>query len=143
MTQHDWLADQFEPPGERHWVAFLVQRGGLHWSAAIQAPSDQLDVPHIMEVGGGDSGIAYVTWLANSDSRGYAPYMRTFSITRGWLSAPFQVSTQFGDPLVWPGDMTGLSTLGANQVSLSWGSAVDAKNKNSEICSATVSVQLR
>ena len=94
-----------------------------------------------MEVTGGGSGIAYVTWLANSDPRGYALYMRAYSITHGWLSAPFQVSTQFGDPSVWPGDTTGLSTLGANQVTVSWGSAVDAKNKKSDIYAATVSVR--
>jgi len=123
------------------WLSFSKD-GGQHWSAAIQAPTDQLDVPHIMEVAGGDSGIAYVTWLANSDPRGYALYMRTFSITRGWLSAPFQVSTQFGDPSVWPGDTTGLSPLGAGQVSVSWGSAVDARNKKSDIYSTTISVHL-
>jgi hypothetical protein len=83
-----------------------------------------------------------VTWHANSDPRGYALYMRTVSITRGWLSAPFQVSTQFGDPWVWPGDTTGLSALGAGQVSVSWGSAVDARNKKSDIYSTTISVQL-
>ena len=54
---------------------------------------------------------------------------------------PFQVSTQFGDPSVWPGDTTGLSTLGANQVTVSWGSAVDAKNKKSDIYATTVSVR--
>jgi hypothetical protein len=124
------------------WLSFS-RDGGQTWSAAIQAPSDKVDVPHIMEVAGGGSGIAYVTWLSNSDPRGYALYMRTFSISHGWLSAPFQVSTKFGDPAVWPGDTTGLSMLGANQVSLSWGSATDAKNKKSDIYATTVSVQLR
>ena len=127
-------------PNDIGWLSFS-RDGGQHWSAAIQAPSDRLDVPHIMEVTGGGSGIAYVTWLANSDPRGYALYMRAYSITHGWLSAPFQVSTQFGDPSVWPGDTTGLSTLGANQVTVSWGSAVDAKNKKSDIYATTVSVR--
>jgi hypothetical protein len=31
------------------WLSFSKD-GGQHWSAAIQAPTDQLDVPHIMEV---------------------------------------------------------------------------------------------
>ena len=124
------------------WLSFSTD-GGQHWSPAIQAPADRLDVPHIMEVAGGPPGIAYVTWLSNSDPRGYALFVRTFSITRGWLSSPFMVSTQFGDPSVWPGDTTGLATLGPDQVTVSWGSAVDAKNKKGDIYTANVTVRVR
>jgi hypothetical protein len=124
------------------WLSFSID-GGQSWSAPIQAPPDQLNVPHIMEVAGGASGIAYVTWLSSSDPRGYALYLRAFSVARGWLSPPSQVSTQFGDTSVWPGDTTGLSWLGANRVALSWGSAVDAKNKKDDIYATTVTVQAR
>src|SRR5690349_17655686 len=122
------------------WLSFSTD-GGKHWSAPLQAPSDQLQVPHIMEVAGGPSGIAYVTWLSSSDPRGYAEYLRAFSVTKGWLSAPVQVSTAFGDTSVWPGDTCGTSYLGGGRVAISWGSAVDAKNKKSDIYATAVDVQ--
>jgi hypothetical protein len=124
------------------WLSFSTDHGNT-WSAPIQGPSDQLNVPHIMEVAGGGAGIAYVSWLSSSDPRGYALYLRTFSITRGWLSAPLQVSTGFGDTSIWPGDTTGISTLSPNEVVLSWGSATATTQKKSEIWGATVGMQLR
>ena len=124
------------------WLAFSKD-GGRTWSDAIQATPDRLDVPHIMDVAGGASGIAYVSWLSNSDPRGYALFLRTFSLTRGWLSEPFQVSSQFGDPSVWPGDTTGITTLGQGRVALSWGSAAGAKNKKSDIFATEVTVGMR
>jgi hypothetical protein len=123
------------------WLSYSTD-GGKHWSAALQAPADRLDVPHIMEVAGGSAGIAYVSWLSSSNPQGYALYLRAFSVTGGWLSAPFQVSTEFGDTSVWPGDTTGISTLGANQVVVSWGSATGATNKKSDIFGAAVGVSL-
>ena len=131
-----------EVSGVDHALAYSKD-GGNTWSAAIQATTDRLDVPHIMEVAGGPSGVAYVSWLSNSDPRGYALFLRTFSISRGWLSDPFQVSTQFGDPSVWPGDTTGINTLGTAQVVLSWGSATDAKNKKSDIFATVVTARTR
>src|SRR4051794_811397 len=55
------------------WLSFSTD-GGAHWSAPVQAPADRLGVPHIMQVAGGGSGIAYVAWLSNSDPRGYGEY---------------------------------------------------------------------
>jgi hypothetical protein len=121
------------------WLAFSTDHG-KHWSAPIQAPSDQQNVPHIMEVAGGGSGIAYVSWLSSSDPRGYAEYLRTFSVTAGWLSSPAQISTDFGDTSVWPGDTTGISALSPNRVVLSWGSATPTSQKKSEIWAADVLV---
>jgi len=95
-----------------------------------------------MEVAGGGSGTAYVTWLSSSDPRGYALYMRAFSVSAGWISAPFQVSTAFGDTSVWPGDTTWISTLDATHVVVSWGSATVATNKKSDIFAAPVGVTI-
>jgi hypothetical protein len=122
------------------WLSFSTDHGD-HWSAPVQAPADRLDVPHIMGVAGGAAGIAYVGWLSNSDPRGYAQYLRTFSLTHGWLSAPTRVSSEFGDPAVWPGDTFGISTLSPNQVVLSWGSATPSSGKKADIFAAPVGVQ--
>jgi hypothetical protein len=122
------------------WLSFSIDHG-LHWSAPLQATPDQLDVPHIMEVAGGGSGIAYVGWLSSSNPQGYAAYLRTFSVTRGWLSDPFQVSSEFGDTSVWPGDTIGISTLSPTDVVLSWGSATPTTGKKSEIFATHVRAQ--
>jgi hypothetical protein len=121
------------------WLSYSTD-GGRHWSAPIQGPLDQLNVPHIMEVVGGGAGIAYVSWLSSSDPRGYAEYLRAFSISRGWLSQPVQISAGFGDTTVWPGDTTGISLLSPSTVVLSWGSALPAYGKKSDIFAAPVGV---
>ena len=108
----------------------------------MQAPADQLNVPHITEVAGAGPGIAYVGWLSPSNSQGYAQYLRAFSITGAWLSAPVQVSTAFGDPSVWPGDTFGISAMSPSSLVLSWGSATPTTSKKSEIFAAPVSVHL-
>jgi hypothetical protein len=123
------------------WLSFSTDHG-KHWSAPIQAPADTLNVPHIMEVAGGPPGTAYVSWLSNSDPRGYAQYLRTFSVKSGWLGDPFQVSSEFGDPNVWPGDTTGISALGPSNVVLSWGSATSSSKDKSDIFATNVGVQL-
>ena len=101
------------------WLSFSTDHGGS-WSPPLQVPADRRKVPQIMEVAAGGSGIAYV----------------------GWLSEPFQVSTQFGDSSVWPGDTFGISALSANQLVLSWGGAVPATGKKSQIFAANIGVHL-
>ena len=121
------------------WLSFSADHG-RHWSAPVQAPADRFNVPHIMEVTGGGPGTAYVGWLSDSNPAGYAQYLRTFSITGGWLSGPVQISKSFGDPAVWPGDTFGISTLTPGRVALSWGSATPATGKKSQIFAAAVGV---
>ena len=138
-----WDTQGSNPDGSGNdvgWLSFSTDHGE-RWSAPVQAPADRLDVPHIMEVAGGGTGIAFVGWLSNSNPQGYAQYLRAFSITGGWLSEPAQVSTQFGDSSVWPGDTFGISTLSPTQVVLSWGSATPTTGKKSEIFAATVGIQ--
>ena len=100
---------------------------------------------------GGSPGIAYVGWLADNAAGGYAQYLRAFSITRGWLSAPVRVSNQFGDRSVWPGDTFGITTLPTPRSAdgeqdggllvVSWGSAVgDQPRPKSAIFATVVSI---
>ena len=121
------------------WLSYSADHGA-HWSDPVQVPPDQLQVPHVMEVTGGGSGIAYVSFFSSADPQGYADYLRTFSIRHGWLSAPERISPDFGDTSVWPGDTFGLSTLSAGTLVLSWGSAT-ASTQKSEIFAAPVGVQ--
>jgi hypothetical protein len=121
------------------WLSYSTDHGA-HWSTPIQVPPDQANVPHVMEVAGGGSGIAYVSFFSSADPQGYADYLRTFSITRGWLSAAVRVSPEFGETSVWPGDTFGISTLAPGHVVLSWGSATPSSKKKSEIWAAQVTV---
>jgi hypothetical protein len=124
------------------WLSYSSD-GGAHWSTPVQAPPDQLNVPHVMEVAGGGAGTAYVSFFSGADPQGYADYLRTFSIKSGWLSPPVQVSPEFGDTSVWPGDTFGISTLSPGHVVLSWGSATASTQKKSEIFAANVAVSTR
>ena len=126
-------------PNDIGWLSFSTNHGRT-WSAPIQAPADQSNVPHIMAVVGGVAGTAYISWLSNSDPRGYALYLRAFSTKTGWLSGQQQISTEFGDPNVWPGDTIGLSTLSPSQLVLSWSSATPSSGKKSDIFVANVGV---
>ena len=124
------------------WVSFSTD-DGRDWSPPFQAPADEDDVPHIMEVVGAGAGGAYVAWLSDSDPRGYAEYLRTFVVaahggTGGWLSAPQQISTEFGDRNVFPGDTFGIATLSPTQLVLSWGSATPNTSDKTAVFAAPV-----
>jgi BNR/Asp-box repeat len=140
-----WDTQGTNPDGSANdigWLAFSTDHGA-HWSAPIQVPPDRLSVPHIMEVTGAGSGIAYVSWLSDSNPAGYALFLRTFSVSRGWLSGPAQISTDYGSSAVWPGDTTGLSTLSPTDVVASWGSDYpDVSGNHAEIYAADVAVAL-
>jgi hypothetical protein len=126
------------------WVSFSTD-GGSTWSTPIQAPPDDRNVPHIMEVTGASPGVAYVAWLSSSNPSGYAMYLRTFSIGAdsgdgGWLSDATQISQQYGDPKVFPGDTFGIATFSPTALSLSWGSAVPGSHKKAAVFTAPVAV---
>ncbi|TQF01365.1 exo-alpha-sialidase [Kitasatospora acidiphila] len=123
------------------WLAYSKDHGAT-WSTPVQAPPDTLNVPHVMQVVAGPPGIAYVGWLGSSDPRGYAQYLRTFSTTQGWLSAPARISQGFGTTTVWPGDTFGFATLSPTRLALAWGSAVAPTASTDSIWAATVGVTL-
>ena len=128
-------------PNDIGWISFSTNHGRT-WAAPAQGPADRLAFPHIMEVTGGSAGIAFVSWLSDANPAGYAEYLRAFSVTKGWLGGAAQVSDQFGDPSVWPGDTTGISTLAGNQVVLSWGGATPTTGKQSQVWAAPVTITL-
>ena len=88
-------------------------------------------------------GTVYVSYLRYSP-QGYATYLRPFSIQHGWLAPVTQVSSEYGNPAIWPGDTFGISVLPdwnggglPEHVALGWGSAVGG-SQNSEIYATVV-----
>jgi hypothetical protein len=123
------------------WLSYSTNHGAT-WSDPVQVPPDQLNVPHVMEVAGGGPGTAYVSFFSGADPRGYADYLRAFSIKGGFLTAALQVSPEFGDTSIWPGDTFGISALTPSDLVLSWGSATPENGGLSEIFAANVGVGL-
>ncbi|HEY8816240.1 MAG TPA: sialidase family protein [Candidatus Dormibacteraeota bacterium] len=123
------------------WLSFSTDHG-KHWSALVRVTGADGNAVHIMEVAGGGSGVAYVSWLTDA-SGAYQLFVRPYSITKGWLAPAVLVSTQPGDVSVWPGDTTGISTLSGSKLVLSWGSAVPINNQpRSQIFTSVVDFQL-
>ena len=121
------------------WLSFSTDHGRT-WSPLVRVTPDTDNAAHIVQVVGGPPGVAYVGWLSNSSPQGYAQYLRPFAIGRGWLSDPIQVSRQFGDSSVWPGDTFGIAMLPFDiGVAMSWGGAVGG-SPNSEIFATDVLV---
>ena len=96
-----------------------------------------------MEVTGAGSGTAHVSWLSDSNPAGYALFLRAFSVTRGWLSVPAQITTSYGSSSVWSGDTTGLSALSPTDVVASRGSDYpDVSGNQDEIYAANIAAIL-
>jgi hypothetical protein len=124
------------------WVSFSKD-GGRTWAMPVQATPDHRDVPHIVQVDGAGPGKAYVAWLSSSDPRGYALYLRTFSIDAhggagGWLSGTARISRQFGNPQDGPCDTFGIATFSRKVLELSWGSAIPGSHGNPSVFAAPV-----
>jgi hypothetical protein len=129
--------------GDIGWLSYSTD-GGRAWSAPIRVTADHDNAVHIVESAGAGPGIVDVAWLADNSPQGYASYLRPFSIKHGWLAPVTQVSNEYGNPAVWPGDTFGISVLkgwngpGAPEhVALSWGGAVGGSH-NSEIHATVV-----
>jgi hypothetical protein len=121
------------------WLSFSTDHG-VHWSPLVRVTPDVDNAAHIVEVAGGGPGVAYVGWLTNASPKGYAEYLREYSISSGWLTPPIRVSGSiYGALQVWPGDTFGISAMPGNRAAVSWGSAVSLDGQpKSEIFAATV-----
>jgi len=137
--------DTQSPSGDSDigWLSYSTD-GGQTWSAPTRVTPDQGNAVHILASAGAGPGVTDVAWLADNSPQGYALYFRPFSIKDGWLAPITQVSSQYGDPTIWPGDTFGISVPqegvgpGApQQVNLSWGSAVGG-SQDSEIYATVV-----
>ncbi len=129
------------PTQDTGWLAVSTNHGAT-WSAAVRVTPDAGLSAHIMEVAGGGPGIAYVSYLVNNSTAGWALYLRVFSVKGGFLTAPILVSHGiWGAPAVWPGDTTGISILSTTHVVVTWGSAVTIGGQpKSQIFAATLDI---
>jgi hypothetical protein len=126
------------------WVSFS-RDGGRRWSAPVRVTPQEKYVPHITQVAGAGPGRAYVGWLTISD-RGYALYLRTFSISGGsgrWLSGPVRISRKFGNPQDGPCDTFGIQAFSPTALTLSWGAAIQGSQGDPSVFAAPVKVSGR
>lgn len=129
--------------GDIGWLAWSTD-GGKTWSTPIQVVSGSGE--NLVEVTAAGPGSIYVGWQTPNAPQGYATFLRRFSIASGWTTPARQVSSSYGNPVIWPGDTFGLSTVqGAlgdgigPSAMLSWGSAING-NPVSEIYSSVATL---
>jgi len=121
------------------WLS-VSKNGGTSWSAPIKVVSS--GVEELTESAGVAKGIADVAWQTPGP-RGYATYVRPYSLTKGWLSTKaLKVSTSYGETKTWPGDTFGIEALPRASVGphgkpvvVTWGSDV-SPSPTSEIYSS-------
>ncbi len=122
------------------WLEYS-QTSGRTWSRPVRVASSQGAAANIVQVLGGAAGTAYVGVLANGRGRGFAQYLRAFSIGAGWRTGVVKVSRADALASVWPGDTIGLALLagvaGNRRVAVSWGGATT--DGQSQIRAAVVS----
>lgn len=126
--------------GDSAWLTWS-RDGGRTWSPPVPVTSDTSNAPHIVEVAGGRSGVAYISWQTSAPAQGYATYLRAYSTSKGWLGPAIQVSRRYGKARIWPGDTFGIAALPGPRprIFLTWGSAL-GKSRHSQIYAADVTL---
>jgi hypothetical protein len=115
------------------WLAWSTN-GGTRWSSPLRVASSRFE--HLTEVVAAGRRNVYVAWQTVVSGKGYATFLRRFSVGKGWTSPARKVSAAYGNPRIWPGDTFGLSVQNGSAI-LSWGSAIGGR-RGSEIYSAAV-----
>lgn len=120
------------------WLAWSTN-GGRQWSAPLRVASSRTE--HLTQVAPAGRRNVYVGWQTVVRGKGYATFLRRYSLGRGWTAPATKVSPAYGKPRIWPGDTFGLSTRGGTAL-LSWGSAIKGRAA-SEIWFATARLPAR
>jgi hypothetical protein len=105
------------------WFAWSTTHG-RRWSPPVKVASSRTE--HLTQVAPAGRRNAYVGWQTIVRGKGYATFLRRYSVGHGWTGPAKRVSPAYGKPSVWPGDTFGLSTRGGTAL-LSWGSAVKGR----------------
>ena len=120
------------------WLAWSTN-GGKRWSSPVRVASSRTE--HLTEVAAAGRHSVYVGWQTIVRGKGYATYLRRYSLGRGWTAPAKRISPAYGKPKIWPGDTFGLSTRNGSAI-LSWGSAIKGR-AGSDIYSATAKLPAR
>ena len=102
------------------WLAWSRNHGRT-WSSPVSADSSATE--HLTQVATAGSGNIYVGWQTVVSGKGYATFLRRYSVGHGWTGPATRISPAYGKAKVWPGDTLGLSAIGGTAF-VSWGSAV-------------------
>jgi hypothetical protein len=103
------------------WLAWSTN-GGRRWSPPRQVASSRTG--HLTQVAVAGRGNVYIGWQTPVSGKGYATFLRRYSIGHGWTGPAKKISPAYGRTNVWPGDTFGLSTRGGTAL-VSWGSAIN------------------
>jgi hypothetical protein len=117
------------------WLAWSTN-GGSRWSSPLRLATSRSE--HLVEVAAAGPRDVYVAWQSPVRGKGYATFLRRFSVGKGWTGPAKMVSPRYGNAKVWPGDTFGLTTRGGSAI-VSWGSAV-GRGKISEIYSSVITL---
>ena len=131
----------WDTQGKRHdnaWLAWSTD-GGKHWASPQRVDSSRTE--HLTQVAVAGRGNVYVAWQTLVSGKGYATFLRRYSVGHGWTGPAKRISPAYGKPKIWPGDTFGLSTSGGTAL-VSWGSAVGA-SPTSEIWFSTAKLPAR
>jgi BNR/Asp-box repeat protein len=105
------------------WLAWSTN-GGKRWSSPLRVASSRSE--HLTQVSAAGRRNVYVAWQTIVAGKGYATFLRRYSVGRGWTTAAKRVSPAYGSPKVWPGDTFGLTARDGSAL-LSWGSAIGGR----------------
>jgi hypothetical protein len=120
------------------WLAWSTNHGA-NWSSPRRAASSRSE--HLTQVAAAGPGNVYVGWQTPVAHKGYATFLRRYSLGHGWTGPAKKISPHYGSPGVWPGDTFGLSTRTGTAL-VSWGSAI-APQRTSNIWFATATLPAR
>jgi hypothetical protein len=108
------------------WLSWSTN-GGRRWSRPLRVASSRTE--HLTEVVAPSRRNVYVGWQTVVRGKGYATFLRRYSLDKGWTGPAARVSPAYGNPKVWPGDTFGLSTQNGTAI-LSWGSANNGRRRS-------------
>ncbi|HEY2355526.1 MAG TPA: sialidase family protein [Gaiellaceae bacterium] len=109
------------------WLARSTNHGAS-WSSGVQVASSTTE--HLTQVTVAGRGNVYVAWQTIVPHKGYATFLRRYSVGHGWTGAAKKISPAYGNAEIWPGDTLGLSARNGTAF-VSWGSAINKPTASS------------